>query len=76
MLTIVTLLQNHSTHLSSQPAYYYLNEHDSEDSIITYSALNKKANDIAAYLHDKKLFSKRVLLLYPDSIGLIPIILK
>lgn len=71
MLTIVTLLQNHSTHLSSQPAYYYLNEHDSEDSIITYSALNKKANDIAAYLHDKKLFSKRVLLLYPAGFDFI-----
>ena len=71
MTNIVTKLQSKATAIPQKVAAVFLHDGKNEYARLTYEELEHKARAIAAYLQSKKLFGKRVLLLYPAGIDFI-----
>jgi acyl transferase domain-containing protein/acyl-CoA synthetase (AMP-forming)/AMP-acid ligase II/aryl carrier-like protein len=68
---LVSIIQNNAINQPKQLAYLFLSDGKQETMRIYNDELDEKARIIAATLQKRKLFSKRVLLLYPSGIDFI-----
>ena len=69
--TLIDLLRYRSEHQADQKAYTYLENGETDTSIITFAALDQRAQSIAAHLQQHLQQGDRVLLLYPSGLDFI-----
>ncbi|MFM7185794.1 MAG: AMP-binding protein, partial [Planctomycetota bacterium] len=69
--TIVDLLRQRAAYRPHDRAFTFLVDGEHEELNITYAQLDRKARAVGAWLMDKGMVGKRVLLLYPSGLDFI-----
>ena len=69
--TIVDLLRQRSAYRPHDRAFTFLVDGENEELNITYAELDRKARALGAWLRDRGMVGKRVLLLYPSGLDFI-----
>ena len=68
---LIRVLCHHAQERPDQPAFVYLRDGQSNDAVLTYAQLDRRARAIAARLQDMGVASERVLLAYPHGLDFI-----
>src|SRR5262245_30339001 len=66
--TFVHLLRSRAFHQPERTCYVFLSDRGTEERVLTYSELDRKARLIAANLQDLKASGQRALLLFPPGL--------
>ena len=69
--TIVDLLRQRAAYRPHDRAFTFLVDGENEELNITYAELDRKARSVGAWLMDRGMVGKRVLLLYPSGLDFI-----
>ena len=68
---LIRVLRHHARERPDQPAFVYLRDDQSDDAVLTYAQLDRRACAIAAHLQDMGFAGQRVLLAYPHGLDFI-----
>jgi 8-amino-7-oxononanoate synthase len=68
---LIRVLCRHARERPDQPAFVYLLDGPTEDAVVTYAQLDRRARAVAARLQDKGLAGKHVLLACPHGLDFI-----
>lgn len=67
-LTLVEVLQWRATHQATEIAYRFVHNGDTEDALVTYAELDRRARAIGASLQELRAGGRPALLLYPPGL--------
>src|SRR5512133_1960315 len=68
---LIHMLHRHTEERPDQPAFVYLLDGQSEQAVLTYAQVDRRARAIAARLQEMGLTGQRVLLVYPPGLDFI-----